>query len=288
MKKAVLIVDDQEHICRDLGKHLQKREYTVFTAFSKENARKIVLAEKPDYAIIDLKLYITSEYAGIQVLNFSERNQPGIKTIILSAYPFDHAQGQLKTQICHSEFEKIEQNYIFKGSETNYIKAVLDKLKELEGRQNKKKCFVILPFADTKSCTREEWNEIFEGLIKPAVEEPGFNYECIKPDFFHGEIIEPFLNDLNRSDLLIADITDQNPNVLYGLGVRHSLRDSTIIITQETDDILFDLEFYTVLTYGWKFEKEREKFAADIKEKITFIEQDVMKTRSPVQKYLNP
>ena len=39
--------------------------------------------------------------------------------------------------------------------------------------RNKKKCYVIMPFSDTDSCTEEEWTGIFEHMIKPAVEESG-------------------------------------------------------------------------------------------------------------------
>jgi len=279
VEKSVLIVDDQEHICRDLGKHLQKRNYAVFTAFSKENARKIILAEKPDYAVIDLKLSVMQDHTGIEILNFSERNHPEIKTLILSAYPLDQVSEQLKTKTYQSE--KAEQNYVFKGGEKNYIRAVLDKLEELEKQKEKKKCFVLLPFADTKSCSQKEWNDIFQNLIKPAVEESG--YDCIKPAYFQEEIVKPVLENLNRSDLLIADLTDQNFHVLYQLGVRHCLREASILITQNMEDVLFESEFCNTLSYGWKFEKEREKFKNDITEKIISAN-----TGSPVQNYLNP
>jgi len=87
-RKAVLIIDDEEHICKDLEKYLEST-YTIYTASIIEEAKELIENQKVDYAIIDLKLDNTWEYGGIQVFQFLKRRQPDVKTIILSAYYFD-------------------------------------------------------------------------------------------------------------------------------------------------------------------------------------------------------
>ena len=289
---TVLVVDDEEHIRKDLDKRLGMSNYIVHTASIIEEARKIIMCEPLDYAIIDLKLDFTSEVGGINVFNFVKRNQPKVKTIVLSGYPFEEVKGHLKKELKEEqELEKIlkeiEMDYISKGDK-NYIRMVLKKLEELNQKKEQKNCFVIMPFSSTNSCTEDEWNEIFKNVIKPAVEESGFNYKCERANSQFETIIEHILDKLNRSQLVIADITDRNPNVLYELGVRHTLGGPAIVIAQKKEDIPFDLLHYPFKIYSWKTEKEKKEFKKEIKEAIDYLEQNPHKTVSPVRKYLNP
>ncbi len=289
----VLLVDDEQHIREDLGDNLREKGYAVYTASTVEEARKIILCENLDYSIIDLKLDFTSEFSGIKVMNFAKRNQPKLKTIILSAYPFIEVKEQLEEALkgeigSEKIIKETERDYIYKGGEQNYITAILDKLEHLEHQEERKNCFVIMPFSATESCTEDEWTEIFEHVIKPAVEESGFNYKCDRANLHFGSIIEDILDNLNRSDLVIADITNRNPNVLYELGVRHTLGGPVIVISQNKEDIPFDLIPYIVKIYDWKTQKDRDKLKKEIKEAIDFLEKNPHKAVSPVSKYLNP
>lgn len=289
---TVLLVDDEEHIRRDLRKRLENKQYLVHTAASPENARKIVLSEELDYAIIDLTLDFTYEFGGTQLVSFVSRIQPRVRTIVLSAYAFEDVKGQLQRQLdgepgSEQVLAEIESNYVSKGVDKNYITAILDKLEALVHHEEKKRCFVIMPFSATNSCREDEWTEIFENVIKPAVEHSGHNYECERSQALVGNIIEDILDQLNRADLVIADLSDRNPNVYYELGVRHALRDSTILIAQSLDDIPFDLRPYATQTYDWKTTRGRDAFKKRIKEIVNVIEDSPDKALSPVRKYLN-
>lgn len=293
--KKIFLVDDEKHIREDLGRYLRRKEYAVYTACNIEESRKIILSEPLDYAIIDLKLDFASEFGGIKVFNFVRRNQPNVKTIVLSAYPFEEVKTELERELKEEHdsekvLEEIERDYIYKGGDQNYILAVLNKLEEFEKEKEreKKQCFVIMPFSSTKTCSEDEWSEIFGNVIKPAVEESGLNYECCRARLFFGSIIEHILDRLNRSHLVIADITDRNPNVLYELGVRHTIGGGTLVIAQNKADVPSDLFPNMVITYGWKTEKERNNFRETIREAIEFFENNPRQAASPVRKYLDP
>lgn len=289
----VLVVDDEKHIREDLKKHLVKENYEVVTASTVEEARKHILCEKFNYAVVDLRLEAVSwEFAGIKIINFAKRNQPKIKTIVLSGFTFDDVEKALRKELedeIDSEkiLEEIKRDYILKGGKENYITAVLDKLKAFEEKTEKKNCFVIMPFSSTKTCSEDEWTEIFEKVIRPAVEKSGYNYECERANIHFGSIIWEILDKLNRSELIIADITDRNPNVLYELGVRHALGGPAIAIAQKKDDIPFDLLPYPYKIYGWKIDKEKKEFKKEIKKAIAELEQNPKKAVSPVRKYLD-
>ncbi|EFK06479.1 response regulator receiver domain protein [delta proteobacterium NaphS2] len=279
MEPVILLLDDNLQIRRDLGMRLDKKGYAVHTASTIEEAKKLIMSERIDFAIIDLKLDYKSEYGGLDIITHLKRHQPNVKAIVLSGYLMQDLQLDADKSIEIDEF-------VSKRGEENYILAIIKALARMEKAPKEKLCFVIMPFSTTKSCTQDEWTEVFEKLIQPAIENSGFGFRCIRSNPIQGSIIEDILDQLNRADLVLADLTDRNPNVFYELGVRHTLRDSTILIAQRTDDIPFDLRHFAVQTYEWKLSKNRKAFADRIKDVIEQIQRDTKKGASPIRKYL--
>ena len=276
--QSILLVDDEIHIRRDLGSRLRSRGYVVHVAEDLERAEKIVYCEKLDYAIVDLKIDWRAEFGGALIASFVKKSQPRAKVIVLTAYPIDDN--------VRSMFDVEFDGYIEKGGEENYIEAVLRTLEELRNRPDFRKCFVLMPFSATKSCSEDQWSYIFTGMIKPAVERSGFAFACKRSDVPTGSIIEHILDEVNRADLVIADLTDRNPNVFYELGVRHALRDSTILVAQDINDVPFDLRPYAVVVYDWKTDIGRKDFKKRIKRIIESLDGEPSQGASPVRKYL--
>lgn len=110
-----------------------------------------------------------------------------------------------------------------------------------KGSETKKKCFVISPIGEEGSEMRERSNKVLEHIIKPPVEECG--YECMRAD----EIAEPgiitsqIIQHLIDDDLIVADLTGRNPNVYYELAVRHVVRKPIVQIIQAGESMPFDV-----------------------------------------------
>ena len=64
------------------------------------------------------------------------------------------------------------------------------------------------------------------------------------------DILRQIINDLVFSHIIVADLTDSNPNVYWELGVRLSFRHGTITIALEDSKIPFDLKTKGVLFYS--------------------------------------
>jgi response regulator RpfG family c-di-GMP phosphodiesterase len=283
MKKTILILDDEPNIRHDLLKNLKNKGYEVCAAETVEAANNIIEKHDVDFAIIDLKLDYNSEYGGVEAIEKLNNIQPRTKILILSAY---EPNAEIEAKLNNVDVD----GFISKGGERNYILAVIDELARLRSLPpKKKKCFVIMPFSATTSCNQDHWSEIFENTIKAAVDESGFNYECFRASCVIGNIIKDIIDHLNKSDVVIADMTDRNPNVFYELGVRHALKDATILITQNMNDIPFDLRHYAAIEYDWKTKKGRDNFKEEIKRVFLKIESDPARnnTMSPVRQYLN-
>ena len=145
-------------------------------------------------------------------------------------------------------------------------------------------CFVIMPFSESGTCTEADWNNIFQEVIKPAVE--ASSYECRRSTATRGNLIKAIIQDLDASWVVLADLTDRNPNVFYELGVRHALKDRTILIAQNREDIPFDLQSYANHVYDWRTEDEKHQFFNRIKALLEDVDQNPDRADNPVSDFL--
>jgi hypothetical protein len=151
----------------------------------------------------------------------------------------------------------------------------------------KRRCFVIMPFSTIRGvCTEKEWTSIFEHLIKPSVEQSGLGYSCTRssPDF--GNLMKQIIVELNDADVLIADLTGQNANVFYELGIRHALRGRTILLAQAGRFIPSDLRAYSYHIYDRKTSRGKRKFRKRIKELLEKLDLDPTRKDNPVEDFL--
>jgi hypothetical protein len=107
----------------------------------------------------------------------------------------------------------------------------------------KKRCFIIGPMFDMKRL-----NKLAFDVIESIVSEYGFDV-VTSTEGVAGHIMHHVLLELERSDLLIADISGNNPNVMYELGIYHSfgkpylvLKDNSIAYDNEKTP--FDIQSY--------------------------------------------
>ncbi|MFJ6986000.1 MULTISPECIES: hypothetical protein [unclassified Streptomyces] len=104
------------------------------------------------------------------------------------------------------------------------------------------RCFYIAPIGATGSDIRRRSDQILRHIVKPAAQECG--YEAIRADeidssgLISTQVIERILGD----GLVIADLTDHNPNVFYELAVRHTTGKPFIQIISEGQSIPFDVQ----------------------------------------------
>jgi len=58
-------------------------------------------------------------------------------------------------------------------------------------------------------------------------------------------ILKDIIQSIHNSDLVIADLSGLNPNVFYELGLAHALRKNVILLTQDIEQLPFDLRYHT-------------------------------------------
>jgi tetratricopeptide (TPR) repeat protein len=95
--------------------------------------------------------------------------------------------------------------------------------------------FVIMPFGKKKSADGSmiyDFNAIYSQIIKPALEAAGFESFRADEETTSGDILTDMFQELLLADLCIADLSIDNANVFYELGIRHSLRKRGIVHIQ--------------------------------------------------------
>lgn len=106
--------------------------------------------------------------------------------------------------------------------------------------EQKKKCFVIMPFSQTTpEHTKEYWDNHFDKFLKPLIESAPLEAYRVYP--LRSDIVEQIVKDLVSAPIVVADLTDANPNVYWELGVRQSFKYGTITIAQQRTPLPSDL-----------------------------------------------
>ncbi|MBZ5677166.1 MAG: nucleoside 2-deoxyribosyltransferase [Acidobacteriia bacterium] len=101
-------------------------------------------------------------------------------------------------------------------------------------------CFLAMPTKD--------WLPDVQRTIEAAA--AGFECKLSVDNAAPGDIMNQVWQDIRRSEAVVADLTDKNPNVFYEMGLAHALGKTTIIIKQkETPPVPFDLRNYRHFEY---------------------------------------
>ena len=94
--------------------------------------------------------------------------------------------------------------------------------------------FVIMPFGKKKGGDGSlyDFNAIYTQLIKPTLEEAGFESFRADEETTSGDILTDMFQELLLADLCLVDMSIDNANVFYELGIRHAFRKRGIVHIQ--------------------------------------------------------
>lgn len=111
----------------------------------------------------------------------------------------------------------------------------------------------------------EDFEDVYRLGIKEACTNVGAYCERVDEQIFNERILDRIYNQMAKADLIIADMTGRNPNVFYEVGYAHALGKLTILLTQNADDIPFDLKHFPHIVYGKKISTLRDALEKRVK-----------------------
>jgi hypothetical protein len=112
----------------------------------------------------------------------------------------------------------------------------------MEDTKPKTFVIVLMPFDDT-------FKDVYEVGIKPACKDAGAYCERVDEQIFVENILDRLYNQIAKADVIVAEMSGRNPNVFYEVGYAHALNKQVILLTQDADDIPFDLKPYPHIVY---------------------------------------
>lgn len=146
-----------------------------------------------------------------------------------------------------------------------------------------KLCYVIMPYGGDDDSLKKRYKSIYNAIIKPAAEIKGYTVVREDHEARQGNISANIIRSLAEADLVIADLSLNNWNVSYELGIRHSLcKNGTILLIDSETPLMFDIQGNKVIKYSYEWYECIDEVQQQISDSITFIENNSTHSDSPV------
>ena len=131
---------------------------------------------------------------------------------------------------------RLKDDVLFLGPERLYPRPKA-------GAQEAIRCFIVMPFSSDWS---NDVHRTLADACRAASVQPVRGDDLFTPT----DILVDIWHSINGADFMIADITGRNANVLYELGIAHTLAKPVLIVSRNAADIPIDLGTRRVILYG--------------------------------------
>lgn len=145
-----------------------------------------------------------------------------------------------------------------------------------------KRCFVISPIGEDDSETRKRSNQVLRHIIGPAAQQCGYDTvradEIDKPGLITSQVIQHIVSD----ELVIADLTERNPNVFYELAIRHAIKKPLVQVIQKGEKIPFDVAGLRTISIDHTDLDNAAQAREEIQKQIRAVEADPTDIETPI------
>lgn len=144
----------------------------------------------------------------------------------------------------------------------------------------KKTCFIITPIGNATDPIRRHIDGVIEAAITPVLKD---NYEIITPHKLPnpGSINKQIIQNIYESDLVIANLTNNNPNVMYELAFRHCTGKPTVTIAEQGTVLPFDVSNERTIYYVNDYEGVIE-LKQKLNESVNSISSESYRLSNPI------
>lgn len=111
---SLLIVDDEQNLRNQLAKAMERRGFIVAAAESVTEGKQLALANRPKYAVVDLRL---GDGSGLEVVEVLREARGDVRVIVLTGY------GNIATAVAAVKAGAID--YLPKPADADQVAAAL-------------------------------------------------------------------------------------------------------------------------------------------------------------------
>lgn len=91
-------------------------------------------------------------------------------------------------------------------------------------------------------------DRVYQGL-QTALTPMGYRCERADNIWLHDAIIQDIVHLIERSAVVVCDLSGKNANVFYETGIAHAMGKNVILLTQSPEDVPFDLRHLRYIPY---------------------------------------
>jgi ActR/RegA family two-component response regulator len=228
---SVLVVDDRDN-WRELLTEILDDQFEVKSAKDYESAVAAIQDRNPPFHVVvtDMRLVDEQEHNedGLRLIEYLNKRGDETKTIVVTGYATIGSTTRALTKL--KAYYYLEKN---PSDETSFNP---DKFKELvfDAAENtiRHDVFVVMPF--------EKGFEAAYDRIKKIANSVGLK-KCLRADELSTpsntiHIMDQVLHDIRHARIVLADLSDGNPNVHFEVGIAKALRKKLVLLSQEEDD----------------------------------------------------
>lgn len=157
---------------------------------------------------------------------------------------------------------------------------------EVGKKPERKRCFVVGPIGAEESLTRTHSDWLLQGIIKPVFDQHFPDYDVIRADKISvpGMIDAQVINLLIDAELVIADMSELNPNAFYEMGIRHMEQKPIVHMFLKGEEIPFDVKPYRAIEFSREHPQHLEVAKELLKTTVESVMADGFQVDNPVTK----
>jgi hypothetical protein len=146
---------------------------------------------------------------------------------------------------------------------------------------DKKRVLVLMPISKTtETHTEQYWTRHYNSYLKTLIEKVE-NIEVSRCEPLTDQNAQQIALALVETDVVVADLTDLDPSVLWELGVRHSFKQSTITMAEAGSQMPFQFSLKGILQYNGDY-LENQVFEEKLKTALDNCLKNPKEPDSPV------
>jgi hypothetical protein len=147
----------------------------------------------------------------------------------------------------------------------------------------KRTCFVVGPIGDLESEARIHADWILEEIIQPVVTQFA-DFAVVRADQIAppGMIDAQIIQQLLEAELVIADLSKENPNAFYEIGIRHMAQKPIIHMQLSDEKTPFDVSLYRTLKFSRARPSDLRKARGELKRAVEAVLSEGYKVDNPV------
>lgn len=137
----------------------------------------------------------------------------------------------------------------------------------------KSQVFVLMPFS-------AKFDDLLT-QIKAAATRAGAVAERVDEQLYDEDILNRIVGQIEKADAIVAVMTGKSANVFYEVGIAHALKKHVVLLTNNAEDIPFDLKHCRHVVYG----KSRANFGRELTRELKWVLSNPRVSDSYYQEY---